>query len=84
MSFFTFSMPIAPIVDADSINMKKAWIADRFDRGAGEGDYINCPLTKVEYYALMEEISKAGKVEAKDFEKDTPFFEVLYAHRRNS
>src|SRR5690606_32911460 len=43
---------IAPIVHAESINMQIAFRASRYDKGAqDEGDYINCPFTKEEYYA---------------------------------
>ncbi|MCJ8277059.1 MAG: methylenetetrahydrofolate--tRNA-(uracil(54)-C(5))-methyltransferase (FADH(2)-oxidizing) TrmFO, partial [Bdellovibrionales bacterium] len=71
--FLYFFDAIAPIIEADTIDMSKAWIGDRF--GKGTGDYINCPLTKEQYYNLIEEIQKSEKVEANDFEKDTPFFE---------
>jgi len=71
--FSYFFDAIAPIVATESIDMSKAWMASRW--GKGTSDYINCPLTKDQYYALIDEIIKAEKVEAKDFEKDTPFFE---------
>jgi len=48
----------------------------RWDKGSS--DYINCPLTKDEYYNLVESINTARKVEPKEFEKDfekTPYFE---------
>jgi methylenetetrahydrofolate--tRNA-(uracil-5-)-methyltransferase len=71
--FLYFFDAIAPIIAADSIDMNKAWKASRW--GKGTSDYINCPLNKEQYYALVDAIAKAEKVEAKDFEKDTPFFE---------
>lgn len=71
--FLYFFDAIAPIVAADSIDMTKAWKASRWDKGTS--DYINCPLNKEQYYDLMDEIIKAEKVEPKDFEKDTPYFE---------
>lgn len=71
--FLYFFDAIAPIVAADSIDMSKAWKASRW--GKGTSDYINCPLNKEQYYNLVNEILKAEKVEPKDFEKDTPFFE---------
>ena len=71
--FLYFFDAIAPIIDADSIDRDIVWRADRYDKGSG--DYLNCPLNKEEYYKLVEEIEKSQKVEAKDFEKDTPFFE---------
>jgi methylenetetrahydrofolate--tRNA-(uracil-5-)-methyltransferase len=71
--FLYFFDAIAPIIEAESIDMSKAWIGDRY--GKGTGDYINCPMTKEEYYQFINEIKLAEKSEAKDFEKDTPFFE---------
>lgn len=70
--FLYFFDAIAPIVDADTINWDKVFKADRY--GVGTSDYVNCPLTKEEYYKLVEEIQKARKIESKDFEK-TPYFE---------
>lgn len=63
---------IAPIIDADSINMDIAWKADRY--GKGSDDYINCPLNKEQYLKLISEIKTAKKIEPKHFEI-TPFFE---------
>ncbi|MCL1832704.1 MAG: methylenetetrahydrofolate--tRNA-(uracil(54)-C(5))-methyltransferase (FADH(2)-oxidizing) TrmFO, partial [Oscillospiraceae bacterium] len=39
----------APIVTADSIDMTRAFVADRYNKGEGDGDYINCPFTREEY-----------------------------------
>ena len=64
---------IAPIVYKDTINMTVAWKQSRYDKGNGD-DYINCPLSKEEYYQFINKIKKAPKMEFKDFE-DTPFFE---------
>ncbi len=64
---------IAPIVYEETINMSVAWKQSRYDKGNGD-DYINCPLTKEEYYKFIEQIKKAPKMEFKKFE-DTPYFE---------
>lgn len=71
--FLYFFDAIAPIIATDSINMEIAWRADRWDKGTK--DYINCPLSKREYYFFVEEMKAARKTEAKDFEKNTPYFE---------
>lgn len=71
--FMYFFDAIAPIVEADSINEFVAYKADRF--GKGSRDYYNCPLDKEQYYRLIEEIKAARKIEPKEFEKDTPYFE---------
>ena len=57
----------APIVSAESIDMSCAFTGDRY--GKGTGDYINCPMTKEEYYAFMDELLAAEKAELHAFEK---------------
>jgi len=71
--FLYFFDAIAPIVDVDTIDTTIAWKADRY--GKGNNDYYNCPMNKDEYYAFINEIKAAKKIEPKEFEKDTPFFE---------
>ena len=61
------------MIDADSINTEIAWKANRYDDG--EGDYLNCPMTRNQYYQFVEDILAARKTEPKEFEKDTPYFE---------
>lgn len=69
----SFYDAIAPIIYEETINMSLAWKQSRYDKGNGD-DYINCPLSKVEYYKFIEQIKKAPKMEFKKFE-DTPYFE---------
>mgnify|MGYP003393393227 CR=1 FL=1 len=69
--FLYFFDAIAPIIDADSIDMEIAWRADRWDKGTG--DYINCPLDKEQYENLVKEIANSRKIEPKEFET-TPYF----------
>ena len=57
----------APIILKESIDMEKAFTADRY--GKGESDYINCPMTKEEYEAFYTELIAAERVELHDFEK---------------
>ncbi len=71
--FLYFFDAIAPIVEADTIDMNVAWIADRY--GKGDGDYINCPLSKEQYYNFINEVKNAEVTDTKEFEKNTPFFE---------
>ena len=59
---------IAPVIYKESINFDKAWYQSRYDKG-DKFDYINCPLTKDEYYQFVEELLKADKVEFHNFEK---------------
>src|SRR5690606_21254480 len=70
--FLSFFDAIVPIIDADSNDMSTVWRADRWDKGTS--DYLNCPLSKEEYYALIEAIETSRKIEPKDFER-TPYFE---------
>lgn len=57
----------APIVSAESVDMTCAFTGDRY--GKGTGDYINCPMTKEEYYAFVDELLSAEKAELHEFEK---------------
>ena len=61
---------IAPVIHADSINMEIAFRASRYGTGEqDDGDYINCPLNKEEYYALVEALLKADRIELRSFEE---------------
>jgi len=60
---------IAPIVHAESINMEIAFRASRYGKGdQDEGDYINCPFTKDEYYAFVHALQSAERIELRSFE----------------
>ncbi len=74
LSSLYFFDAIAPIIATDSIDMDICWKADRWGDGS-PGDYINCPLNKDQYDKIISEIKNARKIEPKDFEKDTPYFE---------
>jgi methylenetetrahydrofolate--tRNA-(uracil-5-)-methyltransferase len=61
---------IAPIVQAESIDMSIAFRASRYGTGEQEeGDYINCPFTKDEYYAFVQALLEAGRIELRAFEE---------------
>jgi methylenetetrahydrofolate--tRNA-(uracil-5-)-methyltransferase len=64
---------ISPIVDADSIDMSKAYRGSRYDKGAA--DYLNCPLTKQEYLAFYDVLVHAESVPLHECEK-AMFFEA--------
>ncbi|HNO86070.1 MAG TPA: methylenetetrahydrofolate--tRNA-(uracil(54)-C(5))-methyltransferase (FADH(2)-oxidizing) TrmFO [Anaerolineales bacterium] len=60
---------IAPIVLAESINMEIAFRASRYGQGdQDEGDYINCPFTKDEYYAFVNALQTAERIQLHSFE----------------
>ena len=61
---------IAPIVDAESINMNIAFRASRYGKGEqDEGDYINCPFTKKEYEAFIQALLNAERINLRSFEE---------------
>lgn len=75
LSFFD---AIAPIIYAESINMDKAWLQSRYDKGDTEEErtaYINCPMDEDQYNAFIDALLEADKTEFKDWEKDTPYFD---------
>jgi methylenetetrahydrofolate--tRNA-(uracil-5-)-methyltransferase len=57
---------ISPIVEADSIDMDKVYLAARYDKGSA--DYINCPMSKDEYDRFYDALLAAQSVEQKDWE----------------
>ncbi len=61
----------APIVSAESIDLEHAFTGDRY--GKGTGDYINCPMTKEEYYAFVDELLSAERTQLHEFEKGEIF-----------
>lgn len=63
---------IAPIIDATSIDMNIAFLANRYDKGE-ELAYLNCPMNEEEYRAFIDALAKAEKVPPKSFEKEIFF-----------
>ena len=66
-TYLYFYDAIAPIVEADSINMDKVYWASRYDKGTP--DYLNCPLSEEEYKRFRQELLTGEKVAAKSFEE---------------
>jgi methylenetetrahydrofolate--tRNA-(uracil-5-)-methyltransferase len=61
---------IAPIVAADSIDMDIAFRASRYGQNdQEEGDYINCPFTRDEYYEFVHALLEAERIELRSFEE---------------
>ena len=58
---------ISPIVESESINMDRVYMAARYDKGSA--DYINCPMSKEQYDAFYDALLAAQSVEEKDWEK---------------
>lgn len=67
---------MAPIVTGESVNMEVAFRASRYGTGdAGraaedQGDYINCPLDREQYYAFVDAVNAAEKISLHEFEQD--------------
>jgi methylenetetrahydrofolate--tRNA-(uracil-5-)-methyltransferase len=60
---------IAPIVSFATLNLQRVFHASRYNQDGQEpGDYINCPFTKEEYYAFVEALLHAGRIELRTFE----------------
>ena len=57
---------IAPIISADSIDMT---IAFRQSRGGEADDYLNCPLDRGQYLALVTALRSAARTPLRDFEQ---------------
>ena len=67
---------IAPIIYFDSIDMSKAWMQSRYDKGETEQErtaYLNCPMSKEQYYKFIDALLTADKTEFRDGETATYF-----------
>ena len=64
----------APIVDASTIDMDRAFRQSRYDDASESGgDYLNCPLERDEYEAFITELVAADRVLSRDFESKDLF-----------
>lgn len=70
--FLNFYDAAAPIVTLESVDMKSAFFASRYDKGTA--DYVNCPMNKDEYLAFWKELCTAREAEVHGFE-DAGVFE---------
>jgi len=61
----------APIIDKDTINMEKVFLASRYDKG--EAAYLNCPMNEEEFAVFYEALISAEVVPLKEFEKEIYF-----------
>lgn len=92
---------ISPIVLAETIDREKVFRQSRWDRNVdaerrapsgpacgvddGQGDYLNCPLTRTEYERFYDALTHAESATVHDFDKER-FFEgclpiEVMAHR---
>jgi methylenetetrahydrofolate--tRNA-(uracil-5-)-methyltransferase len=61
----------APIVEKDSIDMSKVYLASRYDKG--EAAYLNCPMTEDEFNVFHDALIAAEIAPIKEFEKEIYF-----------
>jgi methylenetetrahydrofolate--tRNA-(uracil-5-)-methyltransferase len=69
---------IAPIIYKESIDFSKAWYQSRYDKAGPGGtgkDYINCPMSKDQYYEFIDALLAGDKTDFKEWEKNTPYFD---------
>ena len=58
---------ISPIVDAETIDMERVYMAARWDKGTA--DYIHCPMDRAEFDRFLDALLAAEAAEAKEWEK---------------
>lgn len=70
VSTLNFYDAAAPIVTAESLDMDKVFRASRYGRGE---DYLNCPLSREEYDAFVEQLLAAETAPIHGFEEKKVF-----------
>ncbi|ANS73992.1 tRNA (uracil-5-)-methyltransferase [Paenibacillus yonginensis] len=69
--YFYFYDAAAPIIEKDSIDMNKVYLASRYDKG--EAAYLNCPMNEEEFNAFYDALISAEVAQLKEFEKEVYF-----------
>ncbi|WP_168122262.1 FADH(2)-oxidizing methylenetetrahydrofolate--tRNA-(uracil(54)-C(5))-methyltransferase TrmFO [Paenibacillus sp. HB172176] len=69
--YFYFYDAAAPIIEKESIDMSKVYLASRYDKG--EAAYLNCPMTEEEFELFYDALVHAETAELKEFEKEIYF-----------
>lgn len=59
---------IAPILDADSLDMDRLFLADRYDKG--DPDYLNAAMNREEYFAFLEALTQGEKFVPHGFDSE--------------
>ncbi len=62
---------IAPVVDADSLDLSKMYYKDRYKQtdNKKDADYLNIPMNKDQYLSFIKKLLDAERVPPKNFEK---------------
>lgn len=71
--YLYFYDAIAPIVEAESLDLSQMFWQSRWDKGEGD-DYLNAPMDKEQYRAFRQAVLEAEVVAPHEFEKAV-FFE---------
>jgi methylenetetrahydrofolate--tRNA-(uracil-5-)-methyltransferase len=58
---------ISPIVETDSIDMERVYMAARWEKGTA--DYINCPMDRAEFDRFLDALLAAEPAETREWEK---------------
>jgi len=61
----------APIIEKESIDMKKVFLASRYDKG--DAAYLNCPMNEEEFEQFYQALITAEVAPLKEFEKEIYF-----------
>lgn len=69
--YFYFYDAAAPIIEKDSIDMSKVYLASRYDKG--EAAYLNCPMSEEEFNVFYDALISAETAALKEFEKEIYF-----------
>lgn len=77
----------APIVEKDSIDLEKAYLKSRYDKG--EAAYLNCPMTEEEFNTFYDALMEAEVAPVNEFEREKYFegcmpFEVMAERGRKT
>lgn len=73
MNHLSFYDAIAPIVSHDSLDLSALYRMSRYGKGEG-ADYLNCPLDREQYRALVSALREGEQFQAHDFD-EVPYFE---------
>ncbi len=71
--YLYFYDSIAPIVEAESLDMSRLFAGSRYGKGDGD-DYLNAPMTREEYTRFYEALTSAEMAEIHEFDRAL-FFE---------
>lgn len=63
---------ISPIVSADSLNLDKMFLANRYDKGE-TADFLNIPLTREQYDTFLDDLLSGEMVLPHNFEEEKYF-----------